>query len=190
MKKTALLVLLIVLSSLGTTAALAQGTVQGSQNIGIVTMNAQNGSGQDGSATLSEENGKLTVTLEVQNGTAGPQPAHIHKGTCANLDPTPAFPLTPVVNGKSVTILDLTLGDLMSQPYAINIHKSTTEAQIYVSCGDLTMMARAGGLNPGAGGTPGMPTAGNPIQPTLPALLGLLALLIIFAGTRLARRSR
>src|SRR5689334_4623732 len=139
----------------------AQGVTGGSQDIGLVTMNAQNGSGESGGATLSEVNGKLVVTLNLENGTAEPQPAHIHKGTCANLDPTPAYPLNNVVNGQSQTTLDVSLGTLMSGDYAINVHKSAAEVTTYVSCGDLTQMARAGGLNPGTSGTPGMPSTGN-----------------------------
>src|SRR5437660_823126 len=84
---------LVFMLALTSAAAGAQGVTGGSQDIGLVTMNAQNGSGENGSATLSEVNGKLVVTLNLQNGTSVSQPAHIHKGTCANLDPTPTYPL-------------------------------------------------------------------------------------------------
>src|SRR5437879_3003409 len=107
MKRIALLVVAsICLMALTASGALAQGQSQGSQNVGIVTMNAQNGSGESGTATLSEENGQLMVTLDLANGPAGPQPAHIHRGTCATLDPKPLYPLTSVTNGKSVTNLN------------------------------------------------------------------------------------
>jgi len=176
-------------------SVLAQGTTTGSQNIGIVTLNEQNGSGENGSATLSQGNGQLTITIEVDNGTSTPQPAHIHNGTCANLDPTPLYPLNPVVNGKSVTTLsNVTLGDLMGGTYAINVHKSAAEARVYVACGDLTNMARAGGTNPGAvgggGGPVGMPATGTPFDATLPLLLITLALGFVFTGVKLARRAR
>jgi hypothetical protein len=187
-KMIATSVVLMALGVLGGGSALAQGVVGGSQNIGLVTMNAQNGSGESGTATLSEENSQLTVTLDLTNGPSGPQPAHIHKGTCAALDPNPLYPLASVVDGKSVTTFsDVTLAQLMSGEYAINVHKSATEASTYVSCGDLTQMARAGGTNPGA---VGMPATGSANQTALPVLLGLLALGLVFTGVRMARRVR
>ncbi len=50
-----------------------------------IELKAQNGSGQDGTATLTKLTAD-TVRVEVQlkNGTTVSQPAHIHKGTCAN----------------------------------------------------------------------------------------------------------
>ena len=66
------------------------------------------------------------------------QPAHIHKGTCDNLDPNPAFPLENVVDGKSETDVDVSLDDLALSSYAVNVHKSQDEADVYVACGDIT----------------------------------------------------
>src|SRR5262245_44196109 len=68
-------------------------------------LKAQNSSNESGTATLTKAGDKKTkVVLSVEGAPAGAnQPVHIHKGTCANLDPKPAFPLSPVVNGKSET---------------------------------------------------------------------------------------
>ena len=52
-------------------------------------------------------------TLNLTNGTAEPQPAHVHKGTCANLDPAPLYPLNSVVNGKSETALGIGMAGIM-----------------------------------------------------------------------------
>lgn len=103
-----------------------------------VSLGAQNDSGESGTATLTEKDGKTTVTLSLsQAPTDVPQPAHIHTGAC----PTPAgvvYPLTNVVNGASETVLDVSLASLKGQlPLAINVHKSGSEANVYVSCGDL-----------------------------------------------------
>ncbi|HET6263108.1 MAG TPA: hypothetical protein VFG99_12850, partial [Chloroflexia bacterium] len=57
--------------------------------------------------------------------------------TCANLDPNPAYPLSSVVNGKSETEVAVSMDELSKGEYAINIHKSATEASVYVACGDL-----------------------------------------------------
>jgi hypothetical protein len=100
-----------------------------------VTLNAQNGSGEDGTATLVQGDGTLTVTISVKNGTTAPQPAHIHTGTCAKLGGV-AYGLTNVVSGKSTTVLKgVSLPSLQTGGFAINIHKSTDDLGTYVSCG-------------------------------------------------------
>src|SRR4051812_32663220 len=129
MKKTGILAIAaLALLALSSAGAYARPAGQAGTNVGTITMNEQNGSGENGGATLNGTDSQLTVTLDLSNGPAGPQPAHIHKGTCANLDPVPLYPLNNVVNGRSETTLPITLGDLMSGEYAINVHKSAAEA--------------------------------------------------------------
>ena len=111
---------------------------QPNENTMTVTLAAQNDSGETGTAILTETDGKTTVTVNVANAPEGvPQPAHIHSGAC----PTPGevvYPLTNVVNGMSETVLDVDLATLrQGLPLAINVHKSASEVQVYVSCGDL-----------------------------------------------------
>lgn len=104
-----------------------------------VTLDAQNDSGETGTAVLTEEEeGKTKVTLTIAGAPKGiAQPAHIHSGAC----PKPGaivYPLTNVVNGVSETTLDVDTETLMKQlPLAINVHKSASQAAIYVACGDL-----------------------------------------------------
>lgn len=105
-----------------------------------VIMDAQNGSGQSGKATLTDMgNGMVHVVLDITGpGTTDPQPAHVHQGTCAQLDPSPAYPLSNVVDGKSVTDIEADFDTLTATAFAINVHKSAAEATVYVSCGDIT----------------------------------------------------
>jgi hypothetical protein len=105
-------------------------------------LEAQNSSGETGTATLTKAGENQTkVVLEVQGGpSSGSQPVHIHKGTCAKLDPKPAFPLSPVVNGKSETTVNASLDSLEKGGYAINGHKSSQEVSKYVFCGDIGKM--------------------------------------------------
>ncbi len=103
-----------------------------------VALSAQNGSKLDGSALLTEDNGKTKVVLSFANSSSTIQmPAHIHVGAC----PKPGavkYPLTGVVNGRSETIIPVTIDDLKKQlPLAVNVHKSVVEPSVYVSCGDL-----------------------------------------------------
>jgi hypothetical protein len=99
----------------------------------------QNGSGEQGTATVLQGVNGVIVKLRLSGGAEGvDQPAHIHKGTCAKLDPKPTYPLTGVKDGGSqTTIANTTLADLQKGDYAINVHKSGKEAAIYVACGNI-----------------------------------------------------
>lgn len=171
-----------------------------------VTMNEQNGSGQIGAAALVDAgNGQTAVAINITSGAEGVgQPAHIHKGTCANLDPRPAFPLTDVMNGTSETIVNASFAELTSGQYAVNVHKSGTEASTYVSCGDIAAMVTGApapapetvpapapetttGAAPEAGTTVGMPRTGA-ADFSIAAALVLLAASIFGAGLTLVRR--
>jgi hypothetical protein len=56
-----------------------------------VELAAQNGSGETGYAMLYPHGAKTKVIVHLKGTPKGvAQPDHIHKGTCANLDPKPA----------------------------------------------------------------------------------------------------
>lgn len=88
------------------------------------------------------------------------QPAHIHNGDCANLDPNPAVPLNDVgprlkddklptaddIKGSLTAApveysesedLDIKFDDLFSTAHAINVHESAQNIQNYIACGDI-----------------------------------------------------
>lgn len=103
-----------------------------------VQLGQQNNSGESGTAVLTPMGNQTKVTLNLTGAPSGvEQPAHIHPGTCAQLDPKPQYPLNNVVDGQSETTLDVSLETLMSGSFAINVHKSMTEASVYVSCGNI-----------------------------------------------------
>ena len=103
-----------------------------------VNLASQNASGEQGTVTLTPQGDKTEVVIKLAGAPAGvPQPAHIHDGSCANLDPKPRVPLQNVVGGKSTTTLDMKLDDIVSKGGAINVHKSAAEVKTYVACGDL-----------------------------------------------------
>ncbi len=103
-----------------------------------VRLVAQNNSGETGTATLLDGAKGLVVRLRMANPTSDTQPVHIHTGTCDKLDPKPKYPLTTIKNGMSeTTVPDVTIAQLEKTPYAINVHKSTTEVAVYVSCGNV-----------------------------------------------------
>jgi len=102
-----------------------------------VTMAPQSGSKESGTATLTKQGADTTKVVLNLSGATGQQPAHIHKGTCSNLDPKPTYPLSPVANGKSETVVKASLDDLEKGGYAINVHKSAQDVKTYVSCGEI-----------------------------------------------------
>ena len=114
------------------TFALALGPVK-------ITLHPQNNSGEIGNVVMTQDgdNGVVTVTTQyAPDGVA--QPMHIHKGTCDTLDPKPTYPLTTLQGGTSTTTLkDMTLAQLQTGGFAINIHPSTTDVPTYYACGDI-----------------------------------------------------
>lgn len=98
----------------------------------------QNDSGITGEAQLSPtSDGQLEVEIELDGSDGGPHPAHIHRGSCAELDPNPEFPLEDVVDGRSETTLELSVSDLVLDEYAVNVHESPDSLDVYVACADL-----------------------------------------------------
>jgi hypothetical protein len=122
-------------------AGCGSGNNSGGSGEMTVKLIEQNGSGESGTARLTSQGDKTKVVLDVRNPSATmasePQPAHIHKGSCAKLDPTPAYALADVTVGKSTSTVDAKLDDLRNGAFAINVHKSAAEIQTYVACGEI-----------------------------------------------------
>lgn len=102
-----------------------------------VNLAAQNGSGENGTAVLTQVGADVKVVISIPNGPAGPQPAHIHTGTCAALGGV-AYPLQSLTSGSSTTtIKGVTIDQLVAGKNAINVHKSASDLGTYVSCGSI-----------------------------------------------------
>jgi hypothetical protein len=202
MKKLAILIVavLAVAALGGIRTSYAQGETV------TVNLGEQNGSGQNGTATLTAMGDTTMVVVNISGGSSTPQPAHIHDGTCANLNPKPTYPLTSLVDGKSETMVPASLSSLVNGVYAINVHKSGPEASVYVSCGDIPHMMTTGGEAAGGtsgggdeyggggtsggtsgGETVGMPRTGSP-DLSFVALLAILGASLMGVGLKLARR--
>jgi hypothetical protein len=103
-----------------------------------VKLGAQNKSGESGTAKLTPAGDKTKVEVSLKGAPKGvSQPAHIHEGSCAKLDPKPKYALQNVVDGKSTTEVPVSIADLQKGNLAINVHKSAEEAKVYVACGDI-----------------------------------------------------
>lgn len=83
---------------------------------------------------------ELSSTSPTSTPTTTARPAHIHSGTCASTGAV-KWALNPVVNGRSETVVDVSLHDLLNGPYYVNVHKSATELQTTISCGDIKSAA-------------------------------------------------
>jgi Cu/Zn superoxide dismutase len=102
-----------------------------------VKLSPQNGSGESGTVTFTPEgSNKTQVVVQLTGAPAAAQPAHIHEGSCAKLNPAPKIPLQNVVDGKSTTVLDMPMKQVMAGG-AVNVHKSAQDVKTYVACGDL-----------------------------------------------------
>lgn len=127
------LLMMLLLSGMATHAAWAAG--------GDVTveLKALNNSGQTGTAILSPEgSNKTKVVIEMSGIPAGAvEPVHIHMGTCDKLNPAPKWPLQSIKDGHSTTIVPVSMGTILKDKTAINVHKSPTDIVTYVSCGDI-----------------------------------------------------
>lgn len=131
----------LFLMSLAFAAASQLAPVGAATSTLTVKMEAQNGSGETGTAVLTQTGADLTVVLDITGATATAQPAHIHTGTCANLGGV-VYPLTNVTGGKSTTVVkNLTIDKLLGATYAINVHESASNIGKYVSCGGIAKPA-------------------------------------------------
>jgi hypothetical protein len=118
-------------------AALPFAAVTAATNTLTVTLNAENNSGETGTATLTQVTGGVQVVLAIKGAPSTAQPAHIHTGTCADLKGI-VYPLTSVTNGSSTTVVKgITIDQLLKSPMAINVHKSASDLATYVSCGNI-----------------------------------------------------
>ncbi|HET6275123.1 MAG TPA: CHRD domain-containing protein [Candidatus Cybelea sp.] len=129
----------LLFGSLAFVLAGALSTASAATSTATVTINAQNASGESGTAMLTQQGSDVQVEIALTGTPATtPQPAHIHDGTCADLKGV-VYPLTNVVDGKSTTVVkDVTIDKLLGGTYAINVHESAANLGKYVACGNIT----------------------------------------------------
>jgi len=119
--------------------ALSATVANAAENSGgkVFALNAQNGSGEHGTVALKPRGSKTVVEVHLLGAPSAAQPAHIHMGTCAKLDPAPKYPLTSAINGISETTVDQSMAALTAGGMAVNVHKSANDLKDYVACGNL-----------------------------------------------------
>lgn len=138
----------IVAMSLGALAVLGAVSIAVAQGQTLtLTLATQNNSGITGTATLTDlGGGKSRVEIKASGAGSVPRPAHIHEGSCAQLNPTPAFSLANVTDGASSTEINASLQQLTSSPHAVHMHKSPDELTVYVACADVNAAGASASL--------------------------------------------
>jgi len=101
----------------------------------VVKLDEMNGSGEAGTATLTQQGDKTLVVIALSNGSATRQPSHLHDGTCDDYIPRPAYALSDVVNGRSRTVVNAPFDKLTSGALIVNVHKSYDDIATQASCG-------------------------------------------------------
>jgi CHRD domain-containing protein len=105
------------------------------------TLHPQNHSGETGEVMMTQDGDNVVVNVTTTNAPADAQPIHIHQGTCDALNPKPQYPLTTLQKGTSTTTLkNMTLAQLETGDFAINIHHSTSDVPTYYACGNIPKM--------------------------------------------------
>ena len=118
--------------------AATPGATAGTEQAVEVQLAELNGSGVSGTATLTDlGDGMLRVEIDVEAAGNEAMPAHIHPGTCDELDPAPQYPLSDVEDGTSTTEIEAALADIQTGEFAINLHESTEAIETYTACGDI-----------------------------------------------------
>jgi hypothetical protein len=147
MMKTGLFVGIFLSSAVATGAAFAQSADKKSGGMGksmSVPLKAQNNSGERGTVKLTPMGDKTKVEISLRGEPKGvAQPAHVHEGSCAQLDPKPKYPLNNIVNGKSTSEVPAKLDELLGGNMAVNVHKSGDDIKTYVACADLKRKGKA-----------------------------------------------
>ncbi|MEY4723522.1 MAG: hypothetical protein RLZZ324_1035 [Candidatus Parcubacteria bacterium] len=97
--------------------------------------------GQRGTVTLTDLGGnktRVTISLTAASKNAT-QPANIHAGTCKDQAKEPQYALQPVVNGRSVTDLDVSIGALTDKsPQSVRVRTDAVTPNLpYAVCGEL-----------------------------------------------------
>jgi Cu/Zn superoxide dismutase len=137
----------LIIAVLGTATGLAFAPgSNGAEKTGdkpiTVRLTAQNKSGESGSAKLTPQGDQTKVEVSLKGTPKGvQQPAHIHEGSCAKLDPKPKYGLESITDGKSTTVVPVSIDTLLAGKMAINVHKSGEDLKTYVACGDIKRSA-------------------------------------------------
>ncbi len=104
----------------------------------VLTMEARNDSGENGTATLTDQDGKTKVSISLNHAPSiDPQPAYIYTGACGGGGKI-RHTLNYLVKGQSSTVLLFSLDQILNdKPLSINVHKNQSDILTSVSCANI-----------------------------------------------------
>ena len=118
-----------------------------------------NDSGVTGTATLFASGGTTVVEIDL-DGTGEDHPAHIHQGTCDDIQPEPEDNLENVgEEGTSTSVVDVPLDELVDGDYVIDLHLAANQLGTLIVCAEIEGEPTNAGGTPVAIGGQGDPTA-------------------------------
>jgi hypothetical protein len=102
-----------------------------------LTLAAQDGSGQSGTATLTADGDERSrIVVELSNPPGPPQPSHVHSGTCDDIGAVVA-PLESVEDGRAESAVPMSLSELRRGGLLVHAHKSEAESKVSVACAEI-----------------------------------------------------
>jgi len=117
-----------------------------------------NDSGVTGTATLYASGATTVVELDLE-GTGEDHPAHIHAGTCDDIQPEPEYNLENAgEEGASTSVVDAPLNDLIDGDYVIDLHLAANQLGTLIVCAGIEGEPTNAGGTPVAVGGQGDPT--------------------------------
>jgi hypothetical protein len=145
------------------------GAISGNEPTATIQLAEQNASGVTGTAVLTQQGNATKISLLLTgDAVTGDHIAHLHAGTCAAPGEY-TYTLNPVTaEGISETVVNLSLDELLTGGYFINVHPSEAGWDTWMVCGELVS---TGGTVATVTPTPNVPTtttAGGQVttQPT------------------------
>lgn len=162
------------------------GTVNVGERTETIQLRELNDSGVTGTVVLSEQGDATRISIQLEgDAVTGGHIAHLHNGTCEEPGEY-TYTLNPVsAEGASETVVNLTLDELLSGGYLVNVHPSEANWDTWMVCGELTTVSAAATVVPTttteAGGqvttpaqtpTPSTTTPVIPVQTFPPAPTG------------------
>jgi hypothetical protein len=136
------------------------GAVSGDEPTATIQLEELNDSGVSGTVVLTAQGQATRISINLTGNVTGDHVAHLHDGTC-EAPGEYTYTLNPVsANGTSETVVNLTLDELLSGAYFVNVHPSEANWDTWMVCGQLVS----------TGGT--VTTANITPTPTTPATTG------------------
>ncbi len=119
-------------------AALPASAVPKSVGGKVYPLKAVGASGEYGTVALKPLGEQTAVEVHVVNEPPGDvQTVHIHHGTCAKVDPPIIYPLSPLVDGTSESIVDVSLDKILAILSVVHVHSSYKNEQRSLACASL-----------------------------------------------------